>query len=119
MSCGLACVGTDIGGIRELITDRINGLLFKPDDSAAFTEALQSLLNDNSLAAALGAKARQTIKIIILLSVSRKHMLSCTERSVTTDRLVIGLFVSGHGLVFKPGIYTRSITNNVRYNGMV
>jgi len=61
MSCGLACIGTDIGGIKELVADRASGLLFKAGDAAELTIALQTLLTDNTLALSCGEKARRTI----------------------------------------------------------
>jgi glycosyltransferase involved in cell wall biosynthesis len=61
MSCGLACVGTDIGGIRELVTDKQNGLLFSSGDPVSLTRALQTYLIDQDFANECGAKARQCI----------------------------------------------------------
>lgn len=61
MSCGLASVATDIGGINELIEHRVNGLLFKPGDAAALAACIKALLSEAPLAAKLGASARDTI----------------------------------------------------------
>ena len=36
---------SDVGGHRELITDRVNGTLFPPDDPAACAAALADLLS--------------------------------------------------------------------------
>ncbi len=61
MSCGLACVSTNIGGVRELIVHDTNGLLFKPGNTAALVECLKSLLSGETLATRLCSSARETI----------------------------------------------------------
>jgi len=60
MSCGLAVIGTDVPGIRDIISDGENGLLV-PEDSSALRKAIQNLFADESLRHKLGANARKTI----------------------------------------------------------
>ena len=61
MSTGLAAVATTVGGNPELITDQESGLLVPPDDSPALTQALLSLLENETLRSRLGQAARQHI----------------------------------------------------------
>ncbi|MDD4953998.1 MAG: glycosyltransferase family 4 protein [Candidatus Omnitrophica bacterium] len=62
MAAGLAVVGSDVGGIRTLIQDRVNGLLARPADSGALAEAISELLQDQGKRGSLGAKARDFIR---------------------------------------------------------
>lgn len=61
MACGLAVVGTNVPGIRELIQDGVNGLLCEPDVKA-ISEAIARLLNDAELRARLGRAARRFVE---------------------------------------------------------
>ncbi len=61
MSRGIACIGSDIGGINELLTDKANGLLVKPGDVAALAEAIAVIEKDPAYALKLGAAAREYV----------------------------------------------------------
>src|SRR6185312_2171462 len=53
-----ALVCTDVGGLRELLTDRVNALLVPPRDPAALSRAILTLARDRGLRARLiGAAA--------------------------------------------------------------
>jgi glycosyltransferase involved in cell wall biosynthesis len=60
MSCGLACVGTDVPGINEVITHEENGLLAQGDAKDLQKQILR-LANDQDLRDRLGQAARQFI----------------------------------------------------------
>ena len=57
MSCGCACVGTDVRGIRDLLVDRDTGLLV-PLDAGRLAAAFDELLGDPALRQRLGTNAR-------------------------------------------------------------
>ena len=59
MACGTAVVGSDVGGIPEVVTDGETGLLVPPDDPGALASALNSLLADPGRAEAMGRRGRQ------------------------------------------------------------
>jgi glycosyltransferase involved in cell wall biosynthesis len=61
MACGLPCVATAVGGIPELITDGLNGLLVPPGDADALADAM-CRLSDPSVRQGLGRAARCTIE---------------------------------------------------------
>ncbi|MEF3193403.1 MAG: glycosyltransferase family 4 protein, partial [Halothiobacillaceae bacterium] len=51
---GLPLLGSQIGGIPEIITTEHNGLLLPPDDVAAWAHAMQRLSEDERLRQRLG-----------------------------------------------------------------
>ncbi len=56
---GRAVVGTDSGGIPDLVEHDVTGLLVPVDDAGALADALERLLSDPALAARLGAAAAE------------------------------------------------------------
>jgi glycosyltransferase involved in cell wall biosynthesis len=49
MSCGLPVIGTKVGGIPEIISDRYNGYLVPTDDSSILAQRIEALINDSSI----------------------------------------------------------------------
>ena len=62
MALGLPCIATDCpcGGPAEVIENGVSGLLVPVGDENALTAAMQTLLENEEMRAALGQKARQT-----------------------------------------------------------
>jgi glycosyltransferase involved in cell wall biosynthesis len=58
MRAGLALVATDIGGVSEAITNGRDGMLVPRGDVSAMRDALASLIDDASVRATLGSRAR-------------------------------------------------------------
>jgi glycosyltransferase involved in cell wall biosynthesis len=56
MTCGRACVATNVGGVAEALAD--TGLVIPPRDPAALAQACLTLLRDTELRKRLGAQAR-------------------------------------------------------------
>ena len=50
MLCGAAVIGTNSGGIRDIIKDKERGLLVELDDVNELSESMLLLLNDTELA---------------------------------------------------------------------
>ncbi len=59
MSVGAAIVATEVGGVPEVITDQVNGLLVPPGQPGALADALVRLASDAALRHRLGDKARR------------------------------------------------------------
>jgi glycosyltransferase involved in cell wall biosynthesis len=55
---GRPVVATDAGGIPDLVTDEVEGLLVPPADTIALADALERVLRDRELAERMGAAAR-------------------------------------------------------------
>lgn len=61
-ACGLAVIGTNVGGIPDVIQHMENGILVEPKNSAAISNAIILLLENKQLARTLRDKALQTVK---------------------------------------------------------
>jgi glycosyltransferase involved in cell wall biosynthesis len=60
MSCGCAVIGTDVPGIREVISHEVNGLLVSEDEQSLHDEILR-IYHDKSLSFKLGSEAAKHI----------------------------------------------------------
>jgi glycosyltransferase involved in cell wall biosynthesis len=58
MAVGMAVIGTETSGAREIIRDGLNGLLVPIDDVAALAQAMGRLMRDGQARASLGQGAR-------------------------------------------------------------
>jgi glycosyltransferase involved in cell wall biosynthesis len=61
MSSGTPCVATNVPGPRDLITDRLSGLLVPAGDPAAFASAILRLHREPSLRSRFGIEARRFV----------------------------------------------------------
>lgn len=59
---GLPVVSTDVGGIPDLVTDGVNGLLVKSGDAVAMAEKISHLLESPALAESISRNARETAR---------------------------------------------------------
>lgn len=58
MQAGLPIVATNVGGIPEMIEDKKNGLLVRPQNPEELAEKIKILIEDENLRNALGARAK-------------------------------------------------------------
>jgi len=75
MAAGVPVIGTNVGGIPEIIQNEINGLLVPAESPSAITEAINRLLTDDQLRKSLAENARAT-----LTKFDVKSMMECTYR---------------------------------------
>ena len=61
MSFGLPIITTPVGGIPELISNGDNGLLIEPGDIQELSNAMQYLINNESIKNFLGTKAKERV----------------------------------------------------------
>ena len=76
MACGLAVIGSRVGGIKTLIIEGKNGLLFEPADTQGLKEAILTLLADPEKREALAREANE----FITKNFSKDKMVLETER---------------------------------------
>ena len=61
-SCSLPLVSTDVGGCKDVLTDKINALLIKPNDSLAMANAIEKIIVDKELRQQLIRNGREMAK---------------------------------------------------------
>jgi len=61
MAAGVAAVGTDVGGVRDVIVDESMGIVVPAGDPAAMAAAINGLLDDPAGRAAMAAAARRSV----------------------------------------------------------
>ena len=61
-ACGLPVVGTTLGGVPELVTPGVDGLLVPPGDAVSLGAAVTSIATDRELAARMGAAGRARVE---------------------------------------------------------
>jgi len=61
MAAGVPVVASRVGGVEEIINDRVDGFLFGSEDSEGLASAITMLLLNREVAAAVGAKAREKV----------------------------------------------------------
>jgi glycosyltransferase involved in cell wall biosynthesis len=74
MMLGTPVVGSDVGGIAEVIEDGETGLLFPARDDAALSDALRRVSDDSDLRAALAAAGREASERFSLGAVTDQHV---------------------------------------------
>ena len=57
-ACGLPLVATDVPGCREVVSNKVNGLLVPPRDSRRLAEAIVELLEDRERRDTMGKRSR-------------------------------------------------------------
>ncbi|MFW6116216.1 MAG: glycosyltransferase [bacterium] len=62
MAAGKPVVATTIGGVPLVVEHRVNGVLCRPGDPDALTQAIGQLIGDASLRARLGGAARTSVE---------------------------------------------------------
>jgi colanic acid/amylovoran biosynthesis glycosyltransferase len=75
MAMELPVVATRITGIPELVTEGVDGLLTEPEDGAALSDVLETLLTDDEIRHKLGNAARKKVELEFNLDVSVKRLL--------------------------------------------
>jgi glycosyltransferase involved in cell wall biosynthesis len=75
MAAGKPVVATAVGGVQELVVDKVTGILVPPQDETALADAITLLLSDKKRALAMGAAGRERV----LQRFSMDAMISKTE----------------------------------------
>jgi len=60
-ACGVPIVATRVGGVPEVVTDGVTGLLVSPNNAEQLAGALERLIGDATLRARMGAEGRALV----------------------------------------------------------
>jgi glycosyltransferase involved in cell wall biosynthesis len=63
MSWSIPVVATAVGGIPDIVTDGKEGVLVQPGDPAGLAQAIERLMDDPTLRAALGSAGRRKMQL--------------------------------------------------------
>jgi len=83
-SVGLPIVATAVGGVPQVLTDGVDGLVVPPGDPAALAAALTRVVSDPGLRSRLGAAAKQRSAMFDVAEASRT--IESIYREVAPDR---------------------------------
>ena len=62
MAAGIPVVGTDVGGLRDVVDDQSTGFLVPYNDSQRLSEAILRLLRDEALSKKMGMAGREKVR---------------------------------------------------------
>jgi glycosyltransferase involved in cell wall biosynthesis len=83
MACGLPCVASDTGGIRDILADNFPGQLVAPGDVNALAPALVKLLQPSALA--LGPQMRQYVDTHFSINVVGQRLIGLYEELIRSN----------------------------------
>ena len=83
MSCGIPVVATDVGANPEEVMDGVTGLIVRPEDPEAMSEAILSLLQDGSRRRQMGRAGRKRVEQLFNLRKQSEAVAEVYERLVT------------------------------------
>lgn len=63
MACGIPVIGSNMGGIPELVEDGVTGLIFEAGNSVDLAQKMDRLIADNALVKALGVTGQSKIRL--------------------------------------------------------
>jgi glycosyltransferase involved in cell wall biosynthesis len=81
MACGLPVVTTDCGGMREAVTDGVEGFVVPVNDVEAMSEALHTLCQNPQLRKRMGNAGRQCVEKSFSLTRQVQQFLSLCEQT--------------------------------------
>lgn len=82
MSVGLPAVGTDVGGIPEMIVDGITGRVVAAGQPQALSDAVIGLLEDRDALAGMGMAGRQRVADVFSLDAKVRGTLAVYEKAL-------------------------------------
>ena len=63
MLLGVPVISSDVGGVKTLISDKINGFIYQADAPYMLARLIMNLFNDDKLAETIGKEARNVAKV--------------------------------------------------------
>lgn len=85
LGMGVPVIGTNVGGIKDIVKDGWNGYLIEVGDDQALAEKILSLLNDNKLHQSIAKQARHDFELHYLLD-EEKLNKQCEQIEAMLER---------------------------------
>ena len=86
MACGLPIVTTKVASIPEIIEDKINGILIDKENPIQLADAIELLMNDETLSGNLGKAARLKFIQNYENRVYERNMYNCFYEIITSTK---------------------------------
>lgn len=67
MAAGVPCIGAGSGGIKEIITDGVDGSLFRPGDSSDLAEKIRGILENKEMRERFIARGKEKAKTLFAI----------------------------------------------------
>lgn len=73
MAMGLPVVSTNVGGVKEVVRDGVNGILVEPNDPGAMAKAIEELIKNRERRKQMGKKGIKIAKQFDIHTTTRKY----------------------------------------------
>lgn len=84
-------VASDVGGIPEVVTDGVDGLLVPAGNAAALAEAIVRLLRDAALARRLGEAGRRTVEERFSIDAQVRRIQAVYDEELVRAGVIVGV----------------------------
>ena len=81
MACGVSVIGTNVGGIPEIVSDGVNGIIVPKKDSSVISAAIIKLLSNRNLLRKFSKASRE-------IAVNKFSWLTITKETVKVYKTV-------------------------------
>jgi glycosyltransferase involved in cell wall biosynthesis len=103
MAAGVACIGADSGGIREIITDGVNGFLFEPGNSDDLARKIRLIMANKEVRDSVVLHGRRKVR----------HLFTIEKTVFETEKLFYDIVGLKPQCVLEPTCF-RSVTSRSR-----
>lgn len=79
-ACGIPVVATDVGGVRDILKNNLNGYLIKPKDSEAIVKGVLKILKNKKIAQKMGKHNRNFVVANYSISKVVKRFLKILKK---------------------------------------
>ena len=85
MACGIPVVATRVGGIPEIVIDKVTGILVPPGDSEAIADACINILNNDKLIFYMTKEAKKRVKDLFDQKIMVRETINLYRQVITAS----------------------------------